>query len=225
MISTPLIALLAASAMAGPTFIRDNAGYVDPAVHGGSMLDLAAAPLGEPLNVVISGLSSADVLTDSGFLNYANSLKLGKECLGLHSGGPQYADLGDGNGKVPQTYELRYDYGSTALGTCWESLVGGNHLRMFRQNGTLANTGALFLAVSNERDLSHQHTIAANGYNGGRDAMVKSANGTKGTDHNGVHYQTTSSFVKMLPVGTAGVNHNISLDGLVAVLTVTSSKK
>jgi hypothetical protein len=32
------------------------------------------------------------------------------------------------------------------IGTCGESLVGGNHLRMFRQNGTSHNTGALFLA-------------------------------------------------------------------------------
>jgi hypothetical protein len=31
-------------------------------------------------------------------------------------------------------------------GTCGESLNGGNHLRMFRQNGSEHNTGALFLA-------------------------------------------------------------------------------
>ena len=40
--------------------------------------------------------------------------------------------------------ELREDYAFG--GTCAESLFGGNHLRMFRQNGTNHNTGALFLA-------------------------------------------------------------------------------
>ena len=47
--------------------------------------------------------------------------------------------------------ELRNDYGNPDIGTCWESLVGGNHLRMWRQNGPNANTGALFLAYVNQR--------------------------------------------------------------------------
>jgi hypothetical protein len=68
------------------------------------------------------------------------------ECFGAHLGDPQSADLGDSHGFVNQTIELREDFGSTSLGTCLESFVGGNHLRMFRQNGPTANTGALFLA-------------------------------------------------------------------------------
>ena len=68
------------------------------------------------------------------------------ECLGIHAGGPQAANLGDGNDWVNQTLELRQDYGNTGLGTCLESLAGGKHLRLFRQNGPTANTGALFLA-------------------------------------------------------------------------------
>ena len=66
------------------------------------------------------------------------------ECLGIHLGDPQTANLGDGNGNVNQTMELREDL--PIVGTCGESAVGGNHLRMFRQNGTNHNTGALFLA-------------------------------------------------------------------------------
>jgi hypothetical protein len=66
------------------------------------------------------------------------------ECLGIHLGGDQTANLGDGNGNVNQTMELRENL--PIGGTCEESLVGGNHLRMFRQNGTYHNTGALFLA-------------------------------------------------------------------------------
>jgi hypothetical protein len=64
----------------------------------------------------------------------------------MHQGGPQAANLGDGNGPVNQTTELRQDFGNAGLGTCLETLIGGNHLRVYRQNGTLANSGALFLA-------------------------------------------------------------------------------
>ena len=67
------------------------------------------------------------------------------ECLGQHIGGAQTANLGDGNGDVAQTTELREERFSI-LGTCVESLVGGNHLRMYRQNGINHPTGALFLA-------------------------------------------------------------------------------
>jgi hypothetical protein len=229
MYSVAFLATLAASAMASPAVSSPAAtpsasavGWVSPALGGGSMLDAAAPPLGEPLNVIISGLSSPEVLTDAGFTNFANSLELGIECLGLHLGGPQSANLGDGNGYVNQTYELRYDYGNAAIGTCLETLAGGNHLRMFRQNGSLADTGALFLAVSQEEDLAESHTISPNGYNIGRDNFVGSANVSTGTSYGGIAYHTTSEWVSgLLPVGTAGVNHNISLDGLVAVMTVT----
>lgn len=51
------------------------------------------------------------------------------ECLGIHIGNPQSANLGDGNGYVNQTIEMREDYGNPSTGTCWESVVGGNHFR------------------------------------------------------------------------------------------------
>ena len=77
----------------------------------------------------------------------------GKECFGAHLGAPQTANLGDGNGWVNQTMELRNDFGNPDYGTCWESLVGGNHLRWWRQNGPKAHTNALFLAYVNQRNL------------------------------------------------------------------------
>ena len=52
-----------------------------------------------------------------------------EECFDIHLGAPQSANLGDGNGWVNQTIELRQDFGSAALGTCLETLVGGNHFR------------------------------------------------------------------------------------------------
>ena len=47
---------------------------------------------------------------------------------------------------MEQIVELRDDYANFDLGTCWESLVGGNHLRMWRQDGPTATSNALFLA-------------------------------------------------------------------------------
>lgn len=56
-------------------------------------------------------------------------LQSSEECLDLHIGNPMSANLGDGNGWVNQTVELRQDYGNPDLGTCFESLIGGNHFR------------------------------------------------------------------------------------------------
>ncbi len=85
----------------------------------------------------------------------ADTRASGKECLGAHLGAPQTANLGDGNGAVNQTFELRNDYGNPEIGTCWESLVGGNHLRWWRQNGPNARTNALFLAYVNINTMCH----------------------------------------------------------------------
>ena len=66
-----------------------------------------------------------------------------------------------------QTVELREDFRDPILGTCEESITGGNHFRyaanpylasvtshmshsVFQQNGPNANSGAMFLAVSQE---------------------------------------------------------------------------
>jgi len=197
--------------------------FVSPLDGGGSMLDIVSPGLGEPMNVIVSGLSDPRVLTDDGFLNWAQSLDMSTECLGQHLGGPQAANLGDGNGAVNQTVELRADFGNDILGTCLESLIGGNHLRMFRQNGTQANTGALFLAVSHEEDLEEGHTIIPNGYDIGRDELVAAAlNNGSTTSHNGVTYKATSQNITgLLQPGTNGVNHDIAIDGVVVLLTVT----
>jgi hypothetical protein len=69
---------------------------------------------------------------------------------------------------MAEVHELRWDFGHPLTGSCKESLVGGNHLRYYRQE----HTGAYFLAVSAEKDLSHHHDIIENGYNLGRDYLV-----------------------------------------------------
>ncbi|KAI0686354.1 hypothetical protein BC835DRAFT_1379984 [Cytidiella melzeri] len=209
--------LLVSSVAALPAAVA----FVNPTILGGSWLDDAGTGVGEPLNVVISALSSPSVLTDDGFTNFARSINLSTECLGIHLGGPQSANLGDGNGFVNQTVELRDDFGDAVLGTCLESLVGGNHLRVFRQNGTLADTGALFLAVSQEEDIAESHTIVPNGYNLGRDSFASAA--TAGTtSFGGVTYSTTAKTLEgVMPAGSNGVNHGIAIDGDAILLTVT----
>ncbi|EKM54345.1 uncharacterized protein PHACADRAFT_162725 [Phanerochaete carnosa HHB-10118-sp] len=219
MLASALIILAASLANAGPSQVNADVGFFDPTANGGSWLDNAGDGFGEPMNVVISGLSSPDVLTDDGIVNFAQAIGFSIECLDIHLGAPQSANLGDGNGFVNQTIELREDFGSAGIGTCLESLVGGDHFRVFRQNGSQANSGALFLAVSKEEDIFESHTIVPNGYNIGRDELVSAAVGT--TSFNDVTYSTTSeTLTGVMPAGTAGVNHNISIDGNAILLTV-----
>lgn len=110
-------------------------------------------------------------------LNYSplsRSFGFSTECLGQHSGDAQAANLGDGNGDgvfhsawvpilfhldvfwstVNQTAEIRWDYGNVQLGTCEETIEGGNHIRYWIQNGPDANSGAIFMAVSYEMPIA-----------------------------------------------------------------------
>ncbi|KAH9003938.1 hypothetical protein EDB84DRAFT_1281676 [Lactarius hengduanensis] len=191
--------------------------FVNPTLAGGSLLDRATPTLGEPLNVIISGLSSSGVLSDAGFLSFANAIGFATECLGIHIGDPQAANLGDGNGYVNQTIEVRQDFGNVPVGSCLESLAGGNHLRLFRQNGPTANTGALFLAVSQEENVFEGHTISPDGYDIGRDKFVQGALGASG-------YHTVAQHITgLLAPGSTGINHGIATDGVVVLLTVTTA--
>ncbi|KAJ6583056.1 hypothetical protein DFH09DRAFT_893756, partial [Mycena vulgaris] len=119
--------------------------FYDPPAQGGAMLNNAVPGGGEPLNVIIFGHTTPSVLTTAGFLGFAGALGFFVQNNYRSSGDPQAANLGDGHSWVNQTTELRQDYGSAPLGTCWESLVGGDHLRVYKQDGSSANSGALFL--------------------------------------------------------------------------------
>ena len=123
------------------------------------------------MQVIISGYSSPDVLTDDGIVNYARaigllvlfssdaaqlqltvishpniSLRSSTECLGIHLGDPQSANLGDGNGWVNQTAELREDYGHSHVGTCLESAIGGNHFRCVFSEPNSTGSGRALLS-------------------------------------------------------------------------------
>ncbi|KAI9067133.1 hypothetical protein FKP32DRAFT_1564306 [Trametes sanguinea] len=213
-------ALAAFPATMGLVAQKRATAFFNPAAGGGSMLIDAGNGLGEPLNVIVSGLSSPQVLNEDGFINFARAIGFSTECFGIHLGNPFSANLGDGHGPVNQTTELRQDFGDADLGTCLESLIGGNHFRLYFQNGPLANSGAAFLAVSREEPASDNHNIVPDGYDIGRDQLVAAAMGT--TSFGGVTYNTVAQNVTgLLPVGTAGINHDIAIDGIVTLLTVT----
>lgn len=67
-----------------------------------------------------------------------------------------------------ETAELRWDYGDPSLGTCEESIQGGDHFRYWVQNGKSANSSAIFMATSYELPIALGHNIIVNGYNLGR---------------------------------------------------------
>ncbi|KAK4702447.1 hypothetical protein P7C70_g3777, partial [Phenoliferia sp. Uapishka_3] len=156
------LALLALSPLAvsasptHPTRATETDGFYNPTDGGGKWLTDAIgtypAGLGEPINGVLSSDSDAYVLTNAGFLDWGVSVGYGGSCLGQMGGNPQAANLGDGNGVVNQTDLLRWDYGDPVLGTCTETVKGGSHYRYWVQNGTAANSGAYFMALSYEKN-------------------------------------------------------------------------
>ncbi|KIM80967.1 hypothetical protein PILCRDRAFT_72410 [Piloderma croceum F 1598] len=207
-----------------------SAGYFNPASNGGSLLTQVSGtspPAGEPINVIVSGNSDKAVLNDTevngGLRNFFLSFGFSAECLGQHSGAPQEANLGDGDGFQNETAVIRLDYGNPALGSCEETVEGGNHFRYWVQNGPSADSGAVFMATSYEQPIAQGHNIVPNGYDFGRYvAILQYATFQGNTSFDGFTYQTSVQYVSgLLPVGSSGVNHGIDLDGLVAVMQVS----
>lgn len=206
----------------------DSAGYYSPLANGGSMLTGNTPDNhGEPLNIIISDQSSPGVLYQAGFEEFARALYYSPgSCLGISEGGYQTANLGDGNGYKPQTNIMRYNYKQGDGGTCVESLKGGNHFRYWIQNGTAADSGAIFIAASVELNSTLSHTIAPNGYDDGRDQIVGNATAGTLTSPGGFQYTVTKTTNTQLLSGITAsqINHDIGIDGVVDVLTVTITK-
>ncbi|KAF8827878.1 hypothetical protein F5879DRAFT_1030057 [Lentinula edodes] len=222
----PLVSKQGATNMTGVDSEIDlTNGWVDPRILGGRLLDFTTRHKGEPLNVIISSKSDPYILSEIGFSIYAKSLGFSSECLGLHYGNIHQANLGDGNERQDEQMLARQYYfmrpGGPVLGTCWESLAGGNHFRSWKQNGTKANSGAWFLGVSKEEHSGKHHMIIPDGYNIGRDFLVAQAISSP-THWNSLWWQAEVEWVEgLLEPGNDGVNHGIDQDGFVAVLTVT----
>ncbi|KAH9054069.1 hypothetical protein EDB83DRAFT_2506957 [Lactarius deliciosus] len=208
-------------------------GFYDPRDQGGRLAHVNntfPAGLGEPINVVLLGTSDSAVLVDQqndgGLRNYFLSIGFAGECLGQHSGSDQ-------------TAVIRWDYGDPTLGTCKETVQGGNHFRYWTQTGSEANSGAVFMAVSYELPEAF-HDIVFNG-----DWLVGNATAQSNlvptadltntttfsgqTTYGGYVYQNSVEYVSgFLTNGSDGINHYLSVgangtnavDGLVALLTV-----
>ncbi|KAJ7858163.1 hypothetical protein B0H13DRAFT_2254519 [Mycena leptocephala] len=223
-----------------------SSGYYAPADESPGY----SSPAGEPLNIIIAGTSTPAVLVDSqdkgGFRNFFLSVGFAGECLGQHEGAPQTANLGDGNGYVNETAVLRWDYYDPALGTCQETIKGGNHFRYWVQNGKSGDSGAIFLATSYEMPIAQGHNIVVDGYNRGRDylignitnstidtsALTNTSTFTGTTSYGGFTYTSAISYVSgLLANSSDGVNHfntvgidgKNAVDGLVAVVEITIS--
>ncbi|KAF8895584.1 hypothetical protein BD779DRAFT_1466964 [Infundibulicybe gibba] len=195
-----------------------HAGWIDPRINGGRFLDFTTRRFGEPLNVIISGLSDPLILSDDGFRLYTKSIGFSEECLGLHYGHRHDADLGDGDGRKLEQFLARQYY-FPIWGTCWESLAGGHHFRAWKQNGTRANSGAWFIGASKEENSSKRHKIVPDGYNLGRDWLVDRA--VSGGSWQGMSWKAEVEWRRgLLDPGRTGVNHGIAQDGRVAILTV-----
>lgn len=129
-----------------------------------------------------------------------------------------------GETTVNQTGVMRYNYNDPILGTCKQSLLGGNHFRYWQQVPSLA----YFLAASFEQNLTLNHMIERpDGYDHGRDSIVANATRSGGARSplSGTTYFTTSRMVGgegyLEANSSRGVNHGIVTDGRVAVLTVS----
>lgn len=192
-------------------------GWFDPRINGGRFLDYTNPIFGEPLNIIITSRSDPFILTDIGLRTYAESVGYSNECLDIHLGTLHTADLGDGDGQKFQQFLARQNF--PVMGTCWESLAGGHHFRAWKQNGTLANSGAWFLGASKEQPASQNHMIVPDGYNIGRNYFVERA--VAGTQFHGKWWKAEVEWREgLLAPGRRGVNHAIRQDGLVAILTV-----
>ncbi|KAI0772213.1 hypothetical protein BC629DRAFT_1291472 [Irpex lacteus] len=200
--------------------VEDTEGWIDPRLNGGRFIDFTTTELGEPLNVIISSLSDPFVLEETGFRLYARSIGYFRECLGLHYGNIHEADLGDGLGRKEEHILFRQHY-FPIFGSCWESVRGGHHFRAWRQNGTLANSGAWFIGYARSLflDSSKNHQIEDDGYNLGRDWFVEQA--VAGSHWSGMWWRAEVEWrTGLMPAGNKSINHGIPVDGRVAILTV-----
>lgn len=190
--------------------------YVAPSQNGGGMLTQQK----EPLNVIISGDSDPAVLSPTGFSAYAQSFGFQPDTFAGQSSndGNQSANLGDGRGMQPQAGLCRQN-GLT------EVLQGGNHFRYWFQTGPKANTSAVFLAVSVEAPLNQSHTVVPNGYDLGRDQFVQNATSSARTFQSTTYRTTLVQYNSSLLSGASksSLNHNIGIDGRVAILKVDTS--
>ncbi|KAE8270630.1 hypothetical protein A4X09_0g1721 [Tilletia walkeri] len=212
-----------------------QATYIDPKSFGGSSLGyFSGNPNGEPLNIIVTGIGSADTFSawykaigGSPFFSTVMSrqadivlaFRFNASLENRIRGGAMQAFI-DSRGLRDQEGEIRFAYGEDpdAEGSCLESAIGGSHFRFWQQKGTQA----WFLAASREKNVFDHHDIVPDGYDINRDDIVKAA--TESSSYKGKNFIASVSYVSgLLPSGSDGINHGIAIDGQTAVLSVTVS--
>lgn len=186
----------------------------------------------EPLNIIISAKSSFGnikgsndtqiLLAQNGLSQYLSALNFSDECLGLHLSTPAYANVSSDR---PELLDFLYreNFGDLEQGTCDESLNGGYHFRGWHQS----TSGAWFLAASKELNLTLKHDLVPNGYDIGRDEVVRRAL-VGGKDALGCTWapatlQNLTSLVHSDQGGSTGAyDHDIGIDGTISLLTIGS---
>ena len=150
-----------------------------------------------------------------------------------------YADLGYLNHHVKQGSAsgmngvLRWNYGSPDIGTCRESISGGNPIRWFRQR--IGTTTSIFLTVSYEQSLANLHNLQRDGYNRGRDDVVRIATQENGIEWEGNVFNATVKWIeagRLMNATSKNISHaemankdQPVVDGRVAVLYVNTVKR
>ncbi|KAK4047290.1 hypothetical protein OIO90_006251 [Microbotryomycetes sp. JL221] len=185
-----------------------------------------------------------------GLQDWLSSIQYGYQCLGLHRGKKQQAHLGDGAGFVDQDgpasvsgevelwsavawwHLLRiacrrqsYPVGNFAGDATLFELGQANlwACSYWFQDYPRACEGAVFFAASDEDDLLGAHKIIENGYDQARDTIVRQATRVGGTISplSGVTYTATAVYLEgYMPSGPGGINHNVPIDGRIALLRV-----
>ncbi|KAG2174089.1 hypothetical protein INT44_000203 [Umbelopsis vinacea] len=221
-----VIALVAISGVANAgTIKRGSAAYYNPNTGATNMKAYVVGGTAyEPVNVIVSGLSAGSVSNSNdavkgGILSWLQAINFDKECLGLHAGGYQGFDSGDGRGFVNQTFIYRQNYDDpSGVGSCTESLIGGQHVRGYYQT----TSGAWFLGASQEQPATENHNIVPNGYDLGRNYVAKNALvGGKGFDGCVYGPATVVDITGLVSANDgSGYNHDIGTDGIVKLITV-----
>lgn len=187
----------------------------------------------EPINVILTAGSFPTVpvadnatvalLQRNGLAQYLRALNYGDECLGLHLSTPAYADVGDGRGRRKLDFLYREDFGDPEGGTCRQTVLGGSHFRGWSQLVAADKPYAWFLAASNEQNLTLHHDIVPDGYDAGREEVVRRAQKGGRDPNTGCNYAPAEVWnetgVAAAAAGDANhYNHGIATDGVVRVI-------
>jgi hypothetical protein len=217
-----LLSIAASQALSSPS-------YLNPACGGGSTtFHFKDAPQNvEPLNVIVDMPAIPGMNATAAITSWLASIHLSDECLGLHLSGVAIANLGDSRGDRPLAFLYRENFGDLNAGTCRQTVVGGLHLRAWRQyqstsdSDTESQPAVWLFGASTEESLELKHTISPNGYDSGRDEIIRRAQTPRTYNASDVPWPAVSTVTILQGLQPLSLfNHNICSDGAVVLLQI-----